>query len=171
MTYIESRESRCLCIFPPSPYTRDLTAPNITFQISGDRSLAKSRRLLNSDLTCPICLGILNKTKIVMEVFISYSSSTLSINSLTRFFLQCLHRFCADCIQKCLRVGKKECPSCRIHVPSRRSLRSTPSTSTEHSTVSNTQSATAPHSIVIGGGARPPMLTQMPFSPLFLQAR
>ena len=36
---------------------------------------------------------------------------------------QCLHRFCSECIQKCLRVGRKECPSCRIHVPSRRSLR------------------------------------------------
>ena len=37
--------------------------------------------------------------------------------------LQCLHRFCSHCIDKALRVGKKECPSCRIKVPSRRSLR------------------------------------------------
>ncbi|KAK7240425.1 E3 ubiquitin-protein ligase [Aureococcus anophagefferens] len=44
------------------------------------------------------CARILHKTEIVME---------------------CLHRFCSECIQKCLRVGKNECPSCRIHVPSR----------------------------------------------------
>jgi hypothetical protein len=36
---------------------------------------------------------------------------------------QCLHRFCDGCIQQALRLAKKECPSCRIHVPSRRSLR------------------------------------------------
>ena len=40
--------------------------------------------------------------------------------------MECLHRFCHECIQKCLRVGKKECPSCRIHIPSRRSLRPDP---------------------------------------------
>jgi E3 ubiquitin-protein ligase RNF1/2 len=34
-----------------------------------------------------------------------------------------MHRFCGDCIQKCLRGGKQECPSCRQHVPSKRSLR------------------------------------------------
>lgn len=51
---------------------------------------------------CPICLSYMKKTYIVME---------------------CLHRFCGDCIQKCLRMGMKECPSCRVHIPSRRSLR------------------------------------------------
>ena len=51
---------------------------------------------------CPVCLGYMKKTFIVME---------------------CLHRFCGECIQKCLRLGKKECPSCRVHIPSRRSLR------------------------------------------------
>ena len=62
--------------------------------------------LLYSILTpthkCPICLGILRETWTVME---------------------CMHRFCGDCIQKCLRGGKQECPSCRQHVPSKRSLR------------------------------------------------
>ena len=42
---------------------------------------------------------------------------------LTIFIWQCLHRFCGDCIQKCLRYGKRECPSCRKKAPSRRSLR------------------------------------------------
>mmetsp|Transcript_31711 Transcript_31711/g.36988 ORF Transcript_31711/g.36988 Transcript_31711/m.36988 type:complete len:309 (+) Transcript_31711:55-981(+) len=57
---------------------------------------------LNNSFLCPICLSYMKKTYIVME---------------------CLHRFCGDCIQKCLRMGKKECPSCRVHIPSRRSLR------------------------------------------------
>lgn len=59
-------------------------------------------RVLNADLTCPICLGIIRQTTVVME---------------------CLHRFCRDCIQKSLRLTNKECPSCRIHIPSKRSLR------------------------------------------------
>lgn len=59
-------------------------------------------RVLNAELTCPICLGVIRSTMVVME---------------------CLHRFCGECIQKCLRVGNKECPSCRIHIPSKRSLR------------------------------------------------
>lgn len=59
-------------------------------------------RDLNSNLTCPICLGLINQTMVVME---------------------CLHRFCGDCIQKCLRLAIKECPSCRIHIPSKRALR------------------------------------------------
>jgi len=62
----------------------------------------KSIKTLNSLFQCPICLGYMKKTFMVME---------------------CLHRFCGECIQKCLRVGKKECPSCRVHIPSRRSLR------------------------------------------------
>lgn len=37
--------------------------------------------------------------------------------------MQCLHRFCRECIQKYIRLGKRECPACRIHVPSRRSTR------------------------------------------------
>nr|CCA16906.1 conserved hypothetical protein [Albugo laibachii Nc14] len=59
-------------------------------------------RDLNSNLTCPICLGLINQTMVVME---------------------CLHRFCGECIQKCLRLAIKECPSCRIHIPSKRALR------------------------------------------------
>ena len=55
-----------------------------------------------SELICPICLDIMNNTMIVME---------------------CLHRFCSDCIQKCLRQTKHECPSCRVHISSRRALR------------------------------------------------
>eukprot|EP00566_Odontella_aurita_P026262 CAMPEP_0113546284 /NCGR_PEP_ID=MMETSP0015_2-20120614/11720_1 /TAXON_ID=2838 /ORGANISM="Odontella" /LENGTH=182 /DNA_ID=CAMNT_0000446721 /DNA_START=85 /DNA_END=633 /DNA_ORIENTATION=- /assembly_acc=CAM_ASM_000160 len=62
-------------------------------------------KVLSAEFHCPVCLGYMKKTSIVME---------------------CLHRFCGECIQKCLRLGKKECPSCRIHIPSRRSLRPDP---------------------------------------------
>ena len=55
-----------------------------------------------SEFKCPICMEFMRETWTVME---------------------CMHRFCSECIQKCLRGGKQECPSCRQHVPSRRSLR------------------------------------------------
>ncbi|KAG6580035.1 E3 ubiquitin-protein ligase RING2-A [Phytophthora cinnamomi] len=61
-----------------------------------------SVRQLNADLTCPICLGIIKETMVVME---------------------CLHRFCGECISTAIRQSKRECPSCRIHIPSKRSLR------------------------------------------------
>ncbi|KAG6420693.1 hypothetical protein SASPL_117230 [Salvia splendens] len=35
----------------------------------------------------------------------------------------CLHRFCKECIDKSMRLGNKECPACRMHCASRRSLR------------------------------------------------
>ena len=58
-------------------------------------------RLLQ-EFKCPICLGVLRNTVTVM---------------------QCLHRFCSDCMERNLRsMSKKQCPACRIHVPSRRSL-------------------------------------------------
>ena len=59
-------------------------------------------KVLGSEFHCPICLGYIRKTRIVKE---------------------CLHRFCHDCIEKTLRVGIKQCPQCRIHIPSRRSFR------------------------------------------------
>jgi hypothetical protein len=62
-------------------------------------------RTLNKDLTCPICLNIIHNTLTVME---------------------CLHRFCSVCISKSLRMGKKECPTCRIPCSTRRNLRPDP---------------------------------------------
>jgi len=70
-----------------------------------DSEIRLPLKILSSEFHCPVCLGYMKKTSIVME---------------------CLHRFCGECIQKCLRLGKKECPSCRIHIPSRRSLRPDP---------------------------------------------
>ncbi len=57
---------------------------------------------IDNGLHCPVCMSILKKTKVVMT---------------------CLHRFCEECIDKCLRMNNNECPACRAHVPSRRSLR------------------------------------------------
>ncbi|KAL7425709.1 hypothetical protein ACHAXH_000261, partial [Discostella pseudostelligera] len=59
-------------------------------------------KTLDPDFQCPVCLGYLKTTRIVKE---------------------CLHRFCNECIEKCLRSGMKQCPQCRIYIPSRRSLR------------------------------------------------
>lgn len=56
---------------------------------------------LRSEFRCVICLGYIRNTRIVME---------------------CLHRFCEDCIEKSLRLGRRECPMCRIPIPTRRSV-------------------------------------------------
>ncbi|XP_010475005.1 PREDICTED: putative E3 ubiquitin-protein ligase RING1b [Camelina sativa] len=66
-----------------------------------DIDLADIRR----DVQCSICLGIIRKTRTVME---------------------CLHRFCQECIDKSMRLGNNECPTCRKHCASRRSLRDDP---------------------------------------------
>ncbi|XP_047323773.1 putative E3 ubiquitin-protein ligase RING1a [Impatiens glandulifera] len=60
---------------------------------------------LRTYVQCPICLGIIKKTRTVME---------------------CLHRFCRACIDKSMRLGNNECPACRTHCASRRSLRDDP---------------------------------------------
>lgn len=57
---------------------------------------------INSEMTCRVCLGIIRNATTVME---------------------CLHRFCEECIGKSLRMGRKQCPSCRVSCPSRRNLR------------------------------------------------
>lgn len=73
--------------------------------VTDDRLTVASLAHINVDLTCPVCLGIIRNAMTVME---------------------CVHRFCEMCITKCLRLGKKECPSCRVKCVSRRSLRRDP---------------------------------------------
>ena len=93
------------------PNTSDLTlyeqhrkprpAPTGTFICSMDA--------LRTEFRCAICLDILRNARIVRE---------------------CLHRFCESCIEHALTfqnveaVGgrRKECPICRVYIPSRRSL-------------------------------------------------
>eukprot|EP00656_Telonema_subtile_P009280 TRINITY_DN14361_c0_g1_i4.p1 TRINITY_DN14361_c0_g1~~TRINITY_DN14361_c0_g1_i4.p1 ORF type:complete len:305 (+),score=65.36 TRINITY_DN14361_c0_g1_i4:109-1023(+) len=79
--------------------------PHVRTLITDDRTTKAPIPLLNVELTCPVCLGIIRNAMTVME---------------------CVHRFCEDCITKCLRLGKKECPSCRVKCVSRRSLRRDP---------------------------------------------
>ena len=52
-------------------------------------------------LTCAVCLGIL----------------------VAPTATECLHRFCSACIETSMRIGKKECPTCRFPIPTRRALR------------------------------------------------
>ncbi|KAI3465812.1 hypothetical protein Pfo_022475 [Paulownia fortunei] len=70
-----------------------------------DEVVAVSLSELRNNVQCPICLGIIKKTRTVMG---------------------CLHRFCRECIDKSMRLGNNECPACRIHCASRRSLRDDP---------------------------------------------
>ena len=35
---------------------------------------------------------------------------------------ECMHRFCEECISTALRMGRHECPYCRVFVPSKRNL-------------------------------------------------
>ncbi len=56
---------------------------------------------LNAELLCPVCLCLMREPVVT----------------------ECMHRFCTECIEKSLRLGKKECPSCRAPVPTRRALR------------------------------------------------
>ncbi|KAK6590194.1 hypothetical protein RS030_172577 [Cryptosporidium xiaoi] len=57
---------------------------------------------LYADFNCLICFSILRKTMVVKD---------------------CMHRFCCECIEKCVRIGLRECPQCRLHISSRRALR------------------------------------------------
>ncbi|OEL23518.1 putative E3 ubiquitin-protein ligase RING1a [Dichanthelium oligosanthes] len=76
----------------------------------GDELMLVKLAEIRKEVQCPICLGIIQKTRAVME---------------------CLHRFCRDCIDKSMRLGydarlNNECPKCRTHCASRRSLRDDP---------------------------------------------
>ncbi|KAJ3696071.1 hypothetical protein LUZ60_001448 [Juncus effusus] len=71
----------------------------------GDEFVLVKLAEIRKEVQCPICLGIIRKTRTVME---------------------CLHRFCRDCIDKSMRLSNNECPACRTHCASRRSLRDDP---------------------------------------------
>ncbi|CAF1120660.1 unnamed protein product [Didymodactylos carnosus] len=53
-------------------------------------------------LRCPICLDFLTNTMAT---------------------IQCIHRFCNDCISRWLQSDNKQCPSCRKQLKSKRYLR------------------------------------------------
>eukprot|EP01102_Stenamoeba_stenopodia_P007038 TRINITY_DN1967_c0_g1_i2.p1 TRINITY_DN1967_c0_g1~~TRINITY_DN1967_c0_g1_i2.p1 ORF type:complete len:143 (+),score=18.96 TRINITY_DN1967_c0_g1_i2:96-524(+) len=68
-----------------------------------DESISVPIRALTQELTCPICLGMINKTVAVME---------------------CLHRFCHQCLNTSIsQANKRQCPSCRAKLASLRNTR------------------------------------------------
>lgn len=73
--------------------------------ITTNTEIAVSARSLHSELICPICLDMLKNTMTTME---------------------CLHRFCQECIITSLRNSNKECPTCRKKLISKRALRPDP---------------------------------------------
>ena len=56
---------------------------------------------LLGQLHCAVCLNVLDRTVAA----------------------PCMHRFCQECIEKWLRVGRRDCPECKRHVHSRRSFK------------------------------------------------
>ena len=93
------------CIEVPGLVLWDIYAkPRVVFasKPEDNNRVRVSVKALATEFHCPVCLGYMKKPVTVM---------------------QCLHRFCSECLEKCLRIGQKECPRCRIHIPSRRSLR------------------------------------------------
>eukprot|EP00051_Salpingoeca_urceolata_P009673 m.117589 g.117589 ORF g.117589 m.117589 type:complete len:309 (+) comp16402_c4_seq2:22-948(+) len=70
--------------------------------VTDDTIVSLTPKALHAELMCPVCLSVLQQTMTTIE---------------------CLHRFCAECISKSLRFGKKECPTCRAPCASKRSLR------------------------------------------------
>ncbi|WVZ59653.1 hypothetical protein U9M48_009765 [Paspalum notatum var. saurae] len=89
------RLARAFASLSLSPSSALLREPFISVKLADVRK----------EVQCPICLGIIRKTRTVME---------------------CLHRFCRECIDKSMRLGNNECPACRTHCASRRSLRDDP---------------------------------------------
>ncbi|RLN29765.1 putative E3 ubiquitin-protein ligase RING1a [Panicum miliaceum] len=83
----------------------DCDSPSSQSDGEMDESIFVKLMDVRKEVQCPICLGIIRKTRTVME---------------------CLHRFCRDCIDKSMRLGNNECPACRTHCASRRSLRDDP---------------------------------------------
>ncbi|KAI9013291.1 hypothetical protein BC832DRAFT_288864 [Gaertneriomyces semiglobifer] len=59
-------------------------------------------KALKEEFTCPVCRGLLDRTMITVE---------------------CMHRFCFNCIRDALFKGNKQCPTCRRECPAMRNLR------------------------------------------------
>ncbi|KAH9748772.1 RING-type domain-containing protein [Citrus sinensis] len=68
---------------------------------------------IRKEVQCPICL----------ELLLVFHFVSTGIIRKTRTVMECLHRFCRECIDKAMRLGNNECPACRTHCASRRSLR------------------------------------------------
>lgn len=71
-------------------------------ETSNEESRTIQYGLVAPELTCYLCEGPFTRPYTVME---------------------CLHRFCFDCVSKYLRIGRKECPRCAVKLPSTRFMR------------------------------------------------
>jgi len=80
--------------------------PNVVNDNGGNSALKSAleslKALVDEQFECPICLDTCTDTHINPK---------------------CLHRFCGDCIKESLRKCNNECPSCRVHIPTKRTLR------------------------------------------------
>lgn len=90
---------------PPAGREDDDSEDSLSNSSDKDEYVVVKLSDIRKEVQCPICLGIIRKTRTVME---------------------CLHRFCRECIDKSMRLGNNECPQCRTHCASRRSLRDDP---------------------------------------------
>jgi E3 ubiquitin-protein ligase RNF1/2 len=91
---------------PPADREEDADSEDsLSYSSDNDEYVVVKLSDIRKEVQCPICLGIIRKTRTVME---------------------CLHRFCRECIDKSMRLGNNECPQCRTHCASRRSLRDDP---------------------------------------------
>lgn len=88
-------------------------------------------RLLNSELTCAgntrwnmqqhhvQCPAIATKSLTFLPcvtLFCLFAATAVCLGIIRNCtaICECLHRFCADCIENSLRYGKKECPQCKL---------------------------------------------------------
>jgi len=60
------------------------------------------KTLVNEEFECPICLETCTDTRTNPE---------------------CLNRFCGHCVNESIRRCTNECPSCRVYIPTKRTLR------------------------------------------------
>ena len=94
--------SRARAVRPTLPVKNDYSSPAQSAQNGLRSALESLKTLVKEECMCPICLDALTDTRTNPE---------------------CLHRFCGDCIIESLRRCNHECPSCRIHIPTKRTLR------------------------------------------------
>ncbi|KAL7073731.1 hypothetical protein ACQ4LE_007452, partial [Meloidogyne hapla] len=81
-----------------------IRSPHKQLVNSGGLKVPVLVRKLGPSLTCPICLDLLRNTTVT----------------------ECLHRFCADCIQNSIYKTSRQCPTCRKKIISKRNLRPDP---------------------------------------------
>lgn len=83
--------------------------------------------LLKDEMICNVCLNIIQDAVVrpytpPRHRFRSVLTGCVRRASV-KAVMECLHRFCNACMETSLRRGIKECPACRVFIPSRRYMR------------------------------------------------